>query len=68
MRDPGMGETRDSIVADLETLRLHGMAGAWADLVEQRTTASCVNAGQEPLLCDGEASFLCLARFRAMAC
>ena len=34
-REPSLGETRDSIVADLKALRLHGMAGAWADLIEQ---------------------------------
>ena len=34
-REPSRGETRDSIVADLKALRLHGMAGAWADLIEQ---------------------------------
>ncbi len=40
MREPGMGETRDSIVADLETLRLHVMAGAlWrVNLNERRAT------------------------------
>ena len=36
--------------------------------VDQRLPRHAVNAAQEPLLCDGEASFLCLARFRAMAC
>lgn len=34
-REPSMGEPRDSIVADLKALRLHGMAGTWADLIEQ---------------------------------
>lgn len=31
--------TRD-LVVELKQLRLHGMAGAWADLVEQRTNAA----------------------------
>jgi len=35
MREPSMVETRDTIVADFKALRLHGMAGAWADLIEQ---------------------------------
>ena len=35
MGETRMGETRDSIVADLKALRLHGMAGTWADLIEQ---------------------------------
>ena len=34
-RELSVGETRDAIVADFKALRLHGMAGAWADLVEQ---------------------------------
>ena len=34
-REPSMGETRDTIVADFKALRLHGMASTWADLVEQ---------------------------------
>ena len=34
-RERSMGETRDTIVADFKALRLHGMAGAWADLIEQ---------------------------------
>ena len=34
-REPSLGETRDTIVADLKALRLHGMAGTWADLIEQ---------------------------------
>ena len=37
-RELSMGETRDSIVADLKALRLHGMAGAWADLIEQNNS------------------------------
>ena len=36
-REPSLGETRDTIVADLKALRLHGMAGTWADLIEQNT-------------------------------
>jgi len=34
-REPSMGETRDTIVADFKTLRLHGMASTWGDLIEQ---------------------------------
>ena len=37
-RETSMGETRDSIVADLKALRLHGMAGTWADLIEQNNS------------------------------
>ena len=33
--EPSMGETSDSVVAQLKTLRLHGMASSWADLIEQ---------------------------------
>lgn len=31
--------TRD-LTAELKTLRLHGMAGAWADLIEQGSSGS----------------------------
>jgi hypothetical protein len=34
-REPSLDKARDSIVSDLKALRLHGMAGAWADLIEQ---------------------------------
>jgi DNA replication protein DnaC len=34
-----MGETSDSVVAQLKTLRLHGMASTWADLIEQMLRA-----------------------------
>ena len=34
-RELSMGETRDSIVADLKALRLHRMASTWTDLIEQ---------------------------------
>lgn len=35
MREPSVGEPRDTIVADFKALRLHGMASTWADLIEQ---------------------------------
>ena len=34
-REPNMGKTRDSIVADFKALRLHGMASTWTELIEQ---------------------------------
>ena len=37
-REPSTGEPRDSIAADFKALRLHGMAGAWAELIEQNNS------------------------------
>jgi RNA-directed DNA polymerase len=66
--DALVGTPQGAVISPLlANIYLHYVFDLWVQRWRRRD-AHGVNAGQEPLLCDGEAALLSLVMFRAMAC